>query len=208
MRGMISQMLFLALIALVPMALGEAEESAKNTETGAKAEIAKTEAKAAAIPTKKLSSECLASEEIIQDVQSRENKLREREAAIADREKEIESQAKAVHEELAKLETIRAEIQGVHVKEIAEREEKVSKLIETFESMSPKAAAGVINGVDDELAVTALSRLSSVKSGKILSNLSPAKSSKLSELMAYGNKVVSKEKASVESDRAPASSKR
>ena len=154
---------------------------------------------------KRMSNECLASEEVIQDLEAREKKLKEREEALNEKEKALSSQDAAVKEELAKLDSTRAEIQGVHAKSMAEREEKVNKLMETLETMSPKAAAAVLNGVDDELAVTALSRLTNVKAGKILSNLHPDKSARLSEIMAYGKATTGKEKAHAETERAPAS---
>ena len=105
-----------------------------------------------------------------------------------------------------KLETRQGEIQSSKAKELAANEEKVNKLIEALESMSPKAAAGVLGGVDEELAVMALSRLTSVKAGKILSSLKNDKSSRLSELMAYGRMNTGKEKLRGESiERNPAS---
>lgn len=211
MKKVLSQILLLSMIALTPLALGEAEERRPaEPATEVKAESAEH----AGVPTvaaqtavtqaaRKPSNECLASEEIIADIQLRERKLKEREAQLAEREKDLEAQQKIIGEELAKLDAARSEIQGAHAKAMAEHEERVNKLIETFETMSPKAAAGVINGVDEELAVTALSRLSTTKAGKILANLSPQKSSKLSELMAFGNSSA-KEKTRGESDRAPA----
>jgi flagellar motility protein MotE (MotC chaperone) len=78
--------------------------------------------------------------------------------------------------------------------------------METFEGMSPKAAAQVIGGVEEELAVMALSRLTSVKAGKILGNLKADKSARLSEMMAYGKASKRKESARGESnERASAS---
>ena len=55
-------------------------------------------------------------------------------------------------------------------------------MIETLEGMSPKAAAQVIGGVEDELAVLALGRLTSSKAGKILANLKSEKSARLAEM--------------------------
>jgi flagellar motility protein MotE (MotC chaperone) len=200
---MIRVLPFIALLifAAVPLAIGNAEKA------DAPAAAAKPEVKVEEAPVaKRPSSQCLASEEVIQDLEAREQKLKAREAALRERETELDSQQTAVKEQVSKLDAYRAEVQGVHAKDLAEREEKVSKLIETFESMSPKAAAAVIGGVDDELAVTALSRLTNVKAGKILANLKPEKSSRLSELMAYGNRAVpGKESARGESERAPAS---
>jgi flagellar motility protein MotE (MotC chaperone) len=201
---------FLA-FAAVPLAIGNADTSKseeKAAAPAAKETSVKTEASAEEAPVAKKkvgSDQCLASEEVIQDLEAREQKLKTREAALREREKELESQQAAIKEQVGKLDAYRAEVEGEHAKELAEREEKVNKLIETFESMSPKSAAGVIGGVDDELAVTALSRLTSTKAGKILANLKPDQSARLSEMMAYGKASPGKEKTRGESERAPAS---
>jgi flagellar motility protein MotE (MotC chaperone) len=197
MRAVLAQILALLAVALVPLALGEAEEAKVETKVETQG-ASQVEVKAP------VSNACLASEEIIQDLQIREEKLKAREAELAEREKDLDAQKKAVAEELAKLDEVQKQAQGAYAKEVAEREEKVNKLIETFETMSPKAAAAVLGGVDEELAVIALSRLSTVKAGKILSNLNPEKSSKLSELIAFGQR---KEKVRGESvERTPATS--
>jgi flagellar motility protein MotE (MotC chaperone) len=175
-------------------------------EKGAKTADADQDATSDEKPAKKLSSECIASEEVIADLEGREKKLKQREEALKERETEVAAEAASVKEEVSKMESKRAEIQGEHAKEMAAREEQVNKLIETFESMSPKAAAAVIADVDDELAVMALGKLTSVKAGKILGNLKADKSAHLSEMMAYGKKSSGKEASHGESNRAPASS--
>jgi flagellar motility protein MotE (MotC chaperone) len=190
---------FLPLMALVafvsaPIVIGTAADSpGKGVEKAAEKEAGgKTQEDAGATAAsgtsakKKYSTECLVSEEVIADLDAREAKLKEREDALKEREQELVSQEAAVKEELFRLEGKRAEIQGARQKELAQREEQVNKLMETFEGMSPKAAAQVLGGVEDNLAVLALGRLSSVKAGKILANLKPEKSARLSELMAYG----------------------
>jgi flagellar motility protein MotE (MotC chaperone) len=204
-------LLILLGLAAAPVLIGSAEST--DTKSDAKNEITKAQNEEKSDnAVAKVKSECLASEELIKDLEDREQKLKEKETALTEREKEVAEQAKAVKEEVAKLETNRIELQGIHAKEMAEREEKVTKLIETFETMSPKTAAQVIAGLDDELAVTALSRLTSAKAGKILGNMNAEKSAKLSEMMAYGkaplaaNSTTGKEKARGEStERAPAS---
>jgi flagellar motility protein MotE (MotC chaperone) len=182
---------YLAAIAFIsaPVVMGVAE-----TKTEAKPEVkveAKTEAKAEAgveakVAAPKRNGECLASQEIIEDLEAREKKLLERETALKEKEKELQAQAVAIKEELSKLEAKKGDDQVARQKAVAAREEQVNKLMETFEGMSPKAAAQVLAGVEEELAVMALSRLTSVKAGKVLSNLKAEKSARLSELMAYG----------------------
>ena len=152
----------LALMAFVaaPVVMGVAE-----TKTETKAEStseAKTEV--AATPAPKRSGECLASEEIVHDIELREKKLLEREAALREKEKELQAQQAVIKEELGKLEGKRSE-------------EQVARQ----------------GGVDDELAVMALGRLSTLKAGKILGNLKADQSARLSELMAFGKVSTKKE---------------
>jgi flagellar motility protein MotE (MotC chaperone) len=178
---------FLALISFVaaPVVMGVAETKVES----------KTEAKAEAnvVPAPKRSGECLASEEIVHDIEIREKKILEREAALQEREKELQAQQAVIKEELAKLDGKRTEEQVSRQKALAAREEQVNRLMETFEGMSPKAAAQVLGGVDDELAVMALGRLSTLKAGKILGNLKAEQSARLSELMAFGKVSTKKE---------------
>jgi flagellar motility protein MotE (MotC chaperone) len=213
------------LFAAAPVVIGSAEQAKKDdapttAKNDGKAAAGKTEAKADAKtadaddeaetdekPAKKLSSECIASEEVIADLEAREKKLKQREEALKERETEVAAEAASVKEEVSKMESKRGQIQDEHAKEMADREEQVNKLIETFESMSPKSAAAVIADVDDELAVMALGKLTSVKAGKILGNLKSDKSAHLSEMMAYGKiKSSGKEASHGESNRAPANS--
>jgi flagellar motility protein MotE (MotC chaperone) len=211
---------FIAILAFAaaPVVIGSATESKKD-EVKVEAKTAKGDAKIASSkgeevaeekPARKLSTECLASEEVIADLEAREQKLKQREEKLKERETEVAAQVASVKEEMAKVEGKRAELTSVHEKELAAHEEQVNKLIETLESMSPKTAAAVIGSVDDELAVLALGKLTSVKAGKILGNLKSEKSAHLSEMMAYGKtKNTGKESAHGESnDRAPASTKR
>jgi len=176
---------FLALIAFVaaPVVMGVAETK---TETKTEPASAAVATPVAATPAPKRSGECLASEEIVQDIELREKKLLERETALREKEKELQAQQTVIKEELSKLEGKRTEEQVARQKALAAREEQVNKLMETFEGMSPKAAAQVLGGVDDELAVMALGRLSTLKAGKILGNLKAEQSARLSELMAFG----------------------
>jgi flagellar motility protein MotE (MotC chaperone) len=204
----------IALLAFLsaPVVIGSAEEAkpvseAKPAEETKTAEEGKTtEEPKAAVKEKKKPVECLASEEVIADLDARDQKLKELEAALREKEKQISAQEAALKQELARLEEKRAEIAGISGKRAAEREEQVNKLMETFEGMSPKAAAQVIGAVDEELAVLALGRLTSVKAGKILANLKPEKSSRLSEKMAFGNSFKRKEGPGGDShERTPAS---
>ncbi len=132
-------------------------------------------------------SGCLVSESAIADMETREERVKEAEAKVAQKEAELKALQIAVQEQLSQLDETKKQIQGIKHQEIAKNEEKVKKLIDTFETMSPKAAAQVVSKVDEEIAVTALVRLSTVKAGKILAAMDSAKSARLSERMVLGD---------------------
>jgi flagellar motility protein MotE (MotC chaperone) len=132
----------------------------------------------------KKESACLADEAAVQDIRRRREELEAREKQFALRESEIKARERAVEEQLKKLEDARAEIATTETLKSRESEEKIAKLVETLETMSPKAASQMVTVLDEQLAVAAMSRMATPKLAKIMNVLEPAKSSRLTEIMA------------------------
>lgn len=127
---------------------------------------------------------CLTDPQAIEDMNKRRNELDSRANEFAAKESELDKREKAINEELGKLKEIRDQIQKLQEMNKKENEGKVAKLVETFETMSPKSAAQVLSQVDEMLAIAAMSRISTQKLGKILSSMEPSRSSRLTELLA------------------------
>jgi flagellar motility protein MotE (MotC chaperone) len=168
-----------------------AEEAAKVVSEGAPAEKAPGDAQGdseKAKPTKTSASlgkgSCLTGETAIQDAQEIKRELAKKEQEIKRREDELAQKEQALQEELKSLEVVRDEIKQAQSIGTAKNEEKISKLVETLESMSPKSAASIVGTVDERLAVEAMSRLTSPKLGKILAAMEPTKSAHLAEKLA------------------------
>ena len=160
-----------------------APEGAAPVADGKQDEKAAEVAAAAPAPTRKKSG-CLTGEASVEDFQEMKRELAKKEQELKKREEEIVAKERAVDEELKKLETTRDEIKQAQVVGDSKNEEKISKIVETFESMSPKSASAIVATIDDRLAVEAMSRLSSAKLGKILAAMEPNKSSSLAEKLA------------------------
>lgn len=139
---------------------------------------------AAPTPFVKKASACLTDEASIQDFQDLKRQLAKREQDLRKREDEIAAKEQALSDELKKIDAVRDEIKSAQSTGEAKNEEKITKLVETFETMSPKSAAPIVAGLDDRLAVEAMSRLSSGKLGKILAAMEPKKSASLAEKIA------------------------
>lgn len=194
---MIKILPLLVLLSFTIMPSTDAEE-AKTTE-GTKIDAPETNEKVAENAHEKAQEKpahavhatngCLVSESAIADMETREERVQEAEAAVAKKETELKALQIAIQEQLSQLDEAKKQIQGIKHQEIAKNEEKVKKLIDTFETMSPKAAAQVVAKVDEEIAVTTLARLSTIKAGKILAAMDPSKSARLSERMVLGDVV-------------------
>jgi flagellar motility protein MotE (MotC chaperone) len=145
---------------------------------------ADSEAPVAEAPKNVRKTGCLTDEAAIADVQDQKRDLAKRETELKHREDEISAKERAIADELKKLDVIRDEIKQASALSDSKGEEKVGKLVETFETMSPKAAAAIVATLDERLAVEAMGRVSSAKLGKILGALDPAKSATIAEKIA------------------------
>lgn len=166
-----------------------AEESyAEETKTEVKSEEKTETASETATPVKAKNTSqsrknCIVDESAIADMQNQREELSNKVKEFEKREIDLAAREKAISEELKKIEAVRDEIKQIKATQISKNEEKVAKLVETMESMSPKAAAGIVANLDEGLAVEAMSRLSSLKLSKILAAIDPKKSSHLAEAL-------------------------
>jgi flagellar motility protein MotE (MotC chaperone) len=127
---------------------------------------------------------CLANEAAIEDIRklTAENEAKEKE--LAAKEAELKNRELMITEELKKLSEDREVI--LKAKQEKERlsQEKVTKLVETFLSMSPKAAAKILSAMDNDLAVAVMYQMDNLRLAKIVGLMEIKRSTELSELLA------------------------
>jgi flagellar motility protein MotE (MotC chaperone) len=166
----------------------EAPELALGDEKGESTDEEETEEDSGEAVVKRVLSKnyqgCLTDEVAIQDMKRAKLELEKMKKTVDQKEAEVLAREKAVQEELKKVDELQKELKTTQGLLTAKEEEKIAKLVETFESMSPKAAAQIVGSVDKKLAVQAMSRVSPIKLGKILSAMPTAKSSELTEALA------------------------
>lgn len=128
--------------------------------------------------------DCLANEAAIEDLRKgrAENEAKAKE--LASKEADLKVREQALTLEIHKLEDLRDEISKTQDVQKKAHAEKVAKLVETFLTMSPKAAAKILSTLDDDLAVDAMTQMDTQRLAKIMNLIEPARSSQLSELMA------------------------
>ncbi len=184
----------------------EKPSETKSTETksepvhgdGAKAE-ATSEAKPHIRPekvTRNENGEACVTGAALEDLSAARERLAAKERELAQKEAELKAFETAVKKEFSRIEQARQDLAGVETLKKKENEEKVAKIVETLETMSPKASASLIATLDDALAVTALQRMATPKLAKVMNLLDPGRSSRLTELMAGVVRARSNETAS------------
>lgn len=160
------------------------EKIAEKATEGSEADPGKKAELPAIEPKRTAKGACLVDESAIEDIQNAKREVAAREQAVKKLEAELQAKEKALKEELVRIEAVRDEIKQLNQVTVAQNEEKIAKLVETFENMSPRSAAQVVANIDENLAVEAMRRLSSIKLAKILSALDSKKSAVLTERMA------------------------
>ena len=176
---------------------GSAQNTSQHSQEAAKQETAtqETATQAAATPEVKETpkrqiastgdhSGCLLSESALEDLKQRRLELDAREHALATQETELKAGKAALEEELKKISSVRDAIVKLQTLHKKDQEEKVAKLVEAFETMSPKASSQLLSGVDEVLAVEAMGKISTQKLAKIMNVMETRALTRLTERMA------------------------
>jgi flagellar motility protein MotE (MotC chaperone) len=131
-----------------------------------------------------VSSACLADQSVVEDLRRRRTELEAREKDLQSREAELAAKERAVEEELQKIAQVRSDVEKIESARKKEGDERVTKLVETFETMSPKGASALLATLDESLAVATMSKIATPRLAKIMNSMEPRKSARLSELLA------------------------
>lgn len=141
------------------------------------------EPKAGSAQKRSAASSCIVDANALEDLQRAKQELEVKQQELALKEKEMDAREKSFTEELKRLEQLRDEVGKVDSAKKKEAEERVAKLVETFETMSPKGAAQILANLDEGLAVSAMSKMTTLKLSKVMAAMDAKRSSRLTELM-------------------------
>ncbi len=127
---------------------------------------------------------CLVDPLTLDDLKKRSDELDARAKELSVKEAELKAARSAFTEEFKKIQQVRDEVEKTHSLQKKEGEEKVAKLVETFETMSPKASAKLLVSIDEVLAKAVAGKISTTKLAKMMNVMEPEDSTRLTELMA------------------------
>lgn len=147
--------------------------SVQSGETESKSEVTTSAADA-----------CLSDPVVLNEITKKRQELENKQKELQTKETELKARETALNDELKKLQDLRDEVAKMDTAHRQANQEKVAKVIETLQSMSPKASAQFLTSLDDDLAVSAISQMDTAKLAKIMNTIDPKRGSKLTELMA------------------------
>ena len=127
---------------------------------------------------------CLTDPSVLDEIRAQRESLAKAQKELAAKEQELKDRETAVAEEIKKVQSIRDEINKTDELRKKQNEEKVAKVIETLETMSPKASAKMLAELDNVLAVEVLIKMDTAKLAKIMNLLDPKRASELTEMLA------------------------
>ncbi len=126
---------------------------------------------------------CLSDPIVLEDIQTQKKELEKRKEDLDTKEKEIEKMRAQLETELKKIGEVRTLVQQDKLTQDQQFQTKVTRVVETVEKMSPKAASKLISNLDEKLAVEAMSKITTQKLAKIMNLMDIKDSSKLTEMM-------------------------
>jgi len=111
--------------------------------------------------------------ELIEDLRSRRDALDAREAELEERATLLAATETRLKEQLAELEALRGEIEGLLKQHSAEQDEQMAQLVKIYETMKPKDAARIFDQMDHKTLLDVLERMKTRSSAPILAQMSP-----------------------------------
>ncbi|MBL3284752.1 putative flagellar motility protein MotE [Rickettsiales endosymbiont of Paramecium tredecaurelia] len=124
--------------------------------------------------------------------------MEQRQQAMDNKTKVLEATKKSVEQQVAQLQELRAQIDGIVNKQQAGHEQQIQSLVKVYENMRPKEAALIFNQMEVAVLVELIKYMKEAKVAAILSYMNPMKARDLSiRLIDNQDKALDKKNAKV-----------
>lgn len=128
----------------------------------------------------------LSSQEILvlRSLQKRREELDAREGGLETREQAAAAADSRLQEQITELKSVETQIQTLLTAMDAKRDERMTALVKTYESMKPKDAAKIFDGMDDPLLLDIAKTMKPATLAAVLSTMQPKRAEALTRLLA------------------------
>jgi flagellar motility protein MotE (MotC chaperone) len=121
---------------------------------------------------------------VLSALRQRAAALDARAAALDRKQALIDASERSLTVQIAGLQAVEDRLNAFSENQTQANEARWQALVATYEAMDPQAAAGIFNGLDQNVLLPVLTRMNSRKSAPILADMDPDKARQATELMA------------------------
>ena len=128
----------------------------------------------------------LSSQEIVvlRSLQARRETLDAREGEIGTREAAAGAAEARLSEQIAELKALETQVQGLLAKMDEKSEGRMASLVKSYETMKPKDAAAILNGMEDDLLTDIAKSMKPATLAAVLSSMQPKRAEMVTRLLA------------------------
>lgn len=128
----------------------------------------------------------LSSQEIVvlRSLQARREALDERESGIVTREAAAAAAEGRLQEQISELKAVETQVQGLLAQMDEKADKRMADLVKSYESMKPKDAARIFDGMEDKLLTEIAKSMKSASLAAVLSTMQPKRAETLTRLLA------------------------
>jgi flagellar motility protein MotE (MotC chaperone) len=121
---------------------------------------------------------------VLSALRQRSAALDARQAALDRKQALVDASEQNLSAQLNGLHAVEARLSALSQTQTQATDDRWQALVATYEAMDPQAAAGIFDGLDNNVLLPVLTRMNSRKAAVILANMSPDKARQATELMA------------------------
>ena len=155
------------------------------------AEIAASVAPAAGPPAAdRLPLDPKALAEVADELKAKRARLDQRERDLDQREAALRQVQDGIAAQIAQLEALKGQLDGLLAKASAEDNERIDRLVKVYEAMKPAKAAEIFNATDTGLLLPVVKRMREAKVAAVVEEMDPARAQALTLELAKGRKAI------------------
>ena len=154
------------------------------------AEIAASVAPAAGPPAAdRLPLDPKALAEVADELKAKRVRLDHRERDLDQREAALRQVQDGIAAQIAQLEALKGQLDGLLAKASAEENERIDRLVKVYEAMKPAKAAEIFNATDTGLLLPVVKRMREAKVAAVVEEMDPARAQALTLELAKGKEL-------------------
>ncbi len=126
---------------------------------------------------------------VLQNLAQRREELDKRALEMNQHEALLTAAEQRIDGKIKELENLRSELQKLLQQVDGQEEERISSLVKIYETMKPREAAAILEGLEMSVALVVLERMREAKSAPILAAMDPQKASKITVEMSRSHQL-------------------